>query len=73
MILDEINVAMDYKLIETKDVLSLMKEKPKNMELILTGRCAPQEIIKNAELVTEMLEVKHPYSDGMQCRKGIGY
>lgn len=73
VILDEINVAMDYKLIDIKKVLKLMKEKPKNMELILTGRYAPKEILKNADLVTEMTEIKHPYKKGVQCRKGIDY
>lgn len=73
VILDEINVAMDFGLINEKEVLDLMKEKPENMELVLTGRYAPQEILKNADLITEMLEIKHPYKSGMKCRKGIDW
>jgi len=71
MILDEINVAMDYNMIDTDQVLDIMEEKPENMELILTGRYAPKEITKHADLVTEMLEIKHPYNNGMSCRHGI--
>jgi len=71
VILDEVNVAMDYNLIETCQVLDILEGKPENMELILTGRYAPKEITKHADLVTEMLEIKHPYNNGMPCRKGI--
>ena len=71
VILDEVNVAMDYNLIETCQVLDILEKKPENMELILTGRYAPKEITKQADLVTEMLEIKHPYYNGMPCRKGI--
>jgi len=73
VILDEINVAMDYGLIEKEEVLELMKKKPGNMELVLTGRYAPKEILKNADLITEMLEIKHPYRNDMKCRKGIDW
>jgi cob(I)alamin adenosyltransferase len=73
VILDEINVAMDYKLIDKEKVVSLMKRKPERMELILTGRYAPDEILKNADVITEMTEIKHPYKNGVQCRKGIDY
>jgi len=73
VILDEINVAVDYKLIALNDVLDLIKQKPKELELVLTGRYAHPEIIKNSDLVTEMLEIKHPYQKGIKCRKGIDY
>ena len=73
VILDEINVALDLKLIETGRVLELIKNKPKHVELILTGRYAPNEIIEAADLVTEMKEVKHPFNKGYQARKGIEY
>ena len=71
VILDEINVALNYKLIETREVLDLMDNKPEHMELVLTGGYAPGEIAKHADLVTEMLEIKHPYTIGMPCRRGI--
>jgi len=73
VILDEINVALNLKLIKTEKVLKLIKNKPKHVELILTGRYAPNEIIEAADLVTEMKEVKHPYNKGFQARKGIEY
>jgi cob(I)alamin adenosyltransferase len=73
VILDEINVALDLKLISLEKVLELIKNKPKHVELVLTGRYAPDEIIEAADLVTEMKEVKHPYNKGFQARKGIEY
>jgi len=50
-----------------------MKEKPQNVEIVITGRSAPQEIIEIADLVTEMKEVKHPYQKGVKARRGIEY
>lgn len=73
VILDEINVAMAYKLLSVEDVLALIKNKPKKVELVLTGRGAPDEIIEMADLVTEMREVKHPYKQGIKARWGIEY
>ena len=54
-------------------MLELIKSKPHHVELVLTGRYAPDEIINVADLVTEMREVKHPFSKGVQARKGIEY
>lgn len=73
LILDEINVAVDYNLISLKDVLKLIEEKPEKLELVLTGRYADPELSKIADLVTEMLEIKHPYQQGVLARKGIDY
>ena len=73
VILDEINVALNLKLIKLGGVLELMKNKPKHVELVLTGRYATKEIIGVADLVTEMREIKHPYNKGFQARKGIEY
>lgn len=73
VILDEVNVALSLKLIKLDAVLELIKSKPKHVELVLTGRYAPNEIIEAADLVTEMREVKHPYNKGFQARKGIEY
>jgi cob(I)alamin adenosyltransferase len=73
VILDEINVALAWKLLEIDEVLELIKNKPKNVELILTGRYAEARLIDAADLVTEMVEVKHPYSRGIETRKGIDY
>ncbi len=71
VVLDEINVAIDFGLIRKEDVLRLMAERPSNLELILTGRYAAKEIIERADLVTEMVEKKHYYQKGIQSRKGI--
>lgn len=73
VILDEINVALDYKLISLEDVFKLIKEKPEKLELVLTGRYAHPEIVKLSDVVTEMLEIKHPYQKGVICRKGIDF
>jgi len=73
LILDEINVAVDFNLISIDDVLKFIEEKPEKLELVLTGRYAHPEIVKVADLVTEMLEIKHPYQQGVQARKGIDF
>ncbi len=71
VILDEINIALYFKLLSLSDVLGLMQEKAPNVELILTGRKAEKEIIDMADLVTEMKEVKHYYTKGILARDGI--
>ncbi len=71
VILDEINVAIDYRLIPLSDLLKLIDSKPETVELILTGRNAKPEIINKADLVTEMVERKHYYNKGIKARKGI--
>jgi cob(I)alamin adenosyltransferase len=73
VIMDEINVAIEYKLIELDDVIDLIKNKPNNVELILTGRYADNKLIEIADLVTEMVKVKHPFDKGIGARKGIEY
>ena len=73
VILDEVNIALYYKLIEVDELIVLIKEKPHHVELVITGRYAPEEIIEAADLVTEMKEVKHYYQKGIEARKGIEY
>ena len=73
VILDEINVAVDYNLIPLDNVLKLIEEKPEKLELVLTGRDAHPELVKIADVVTEMLEIKHPYQEGVTARKGIDF
>jgi len=73
VILDEVNVAIAWKLIELADVIKLINDKPKNVELVLTGRYADSKLIELADLVTDMVKVKHPYDKGMLSRKGIEY
>ncbi|MEM2975799.1 MAG: cob(I)yrinic acid a,c-diamide adenosyltransferase [Candidatus Bathyarchaeia archaeon] len=71
VILDEINVALHLRLIDVERIVKLVKNKPSHVELVLTGRYAPKEIIEIADLVTEMKEIKHPYMKGVPPRKGI--
>ena len=71
VILDEINVAVKYGLVSLEKLLALMKDKPENVELILTGRWAKPEVLRRADLVTEMREVKHYYRKGIESRIGI--
>jgi cob(I)alamin adenosyltransferase len=71
IILDEILVSIYFKLIELDDVISFLDEKPDDVELILTGRYCPDELISKADLVTEMKEVKHYYTKGVLARAGI--
>ncbi len=73
LILDEVNVAVEWGLFSYREILELIKNKPKNMELVLTGRHAPREFIELADTVTEMKEIKHPYMEGITARKGIEF
>jgi cob(I)alamin adenosyltransferase len=73
IVLDEINIAVFFKLITADDVLNLIKEKSPDTELILTGRNADSRIIEAADLVTEMKAIKHPYDKGIIAREGIEY
>lgn len=73
VILDEINVAMCWGLLDPKKVIAMLEGRPDNVEIILTGRGAPPEIIEYADLVTEMTMIKHPFDKGTRARKGIEY
>lgn len=73
VVLDEVNVAVHLGLLDVKDVVRLVKEKPAHVELVLTGRYAPREVVEVADLVTEMKEVKHPFRQGVKPRKGVEF
>lgn len=73
VILDEANIAIDLGLIELQDMLNVLKNKPEEMEIVLTGRNARQEIIDIAHLVSEIKPVKHYWDTGIAARKGIEY
>ncbi len=73
VVLDEINVAVAWKLVELDEVVKLIEDKPRNVELILTGRQADTKLVQLADVVTEMLKIKHPYDEGVLARKGIDY
>jgi len=71
VILDEANIAVFYNLFTPAELIDVLKYKPEAVEIIITGRYACPEIIEIADLVTEMKEVKHYYTQGVQARKGI--
>ena len=73
VVLDEINLVLKLKLLSFKDVLSLIKRTPDCIELIFTGRDAPAQLIKHADLVSRINEVKHYYRRGLKARKGIEF
>lgn len=73
VILDEINYAINLGLVKLEDVINLIKSKPKNLDLVLTGNYAKEEIIELADLVTEMREIKHPFHNGIKAKKGIDF
>lgn len=71
IVLDEINVAVHFKLLSEKQIHRFLDKKPEGTEVILTGRYAPESFLRRADLVTEMKEIKHYYKKGVQARKGI--
>ncbi len=73
VILDELNVALDFGLVSLEDVLDLIRSRPPHVELIITGRAAHPEVVKIADLVSEVLNIKHHYDAGVQAREGVEY
>ena len=71
VVLDEVNVAIWFGLLTVQELLAFLDQRPDHVEVVLTGRRAPQELIERADLVTEMREVKHYYEQGVVARKGI--
>ncbi len=73
VVLDEINVAVKLGIVDVGEVIRIIDEKPKWMELVLTGRDAAEEVVGRADLVTEMCCRKHPYEKGIPARRGIEF
>lgn len=73
VVLDEINVAADYGLVDEEAVVRAVKERPAHVEVLLTGRSAPKEFLEMADLVTEMREIRHPFTKGIASRKGADF
>jgi len=73
VIMDEANVAVHHGLFGPKALVDMIDQKPKHVELIITGRHADKRVIEKADLVTELLEVKHYYSEGTSARKGVEF
>lgn len=71
VILDEANIATYYGLFSVEELLDVIRAKPDNVELVITGRYADEKVLQSADLVTEMREIKHYYQRGVQARAGI--
>lgn len=71
VVLDELNIALYYKLLKVEDVIEIVENRAPHVEVIITGRYAPKELVDFADLVTDMKEVKHYYHDGVLSRSGI--
>jgi cob(I)alamin adenosyltransferase len=72
-VLDEINVAVDYGMVDPEEVAQAIIGRPRHVEVVLTGRAAPKAFLDLADLVTEMREVRHPYSKGIRSRRGADF
>jgi len=71
VVLDEVNIAIYFKLFSVENLIRVLENRSPEVEVVLTGRYAPQEIVDMADLVTEMREIKHYYSQGVEARTGI--
>ena len=71
VILDEANIALYYKLFTIEELIKIIDERYKGTEVVITGRKAPKKLIEYADLVTEMKEIKHYYTQGIEARTGI--
>ena len=73
VILDELNIVLRYDYLPLDEVLAVLRAKPKNLHVVVTGRNAKPELIELADLVTEMTMVKHPFKSGVKAQKGIEF
>ncbi|PPD58313.1 cob(I)yrinic acid a,c-diamide adenosyltransferase [Dehalogenimonas etheniformans] len=73
IILDELNTATSWEIVDIGEVLKLIDNKPKGVELVLTGRYAPDRIIEKADYVAELKNIRHPFDLGLSARKGIDF
>ncbi|MBA3016406.1 MAG: cob(I)yrinic acid a,c-diamide adenosyltransferase [Proteobacteria bacterium] len=73
VVLDEVTYLVEHQLIAEDRILKLIRERPSHVHLVLTGRDASQKLIDQADLVTEMIEVKHPYAAGVKAQQGIEF
>jgi cob(I)alamin adenosyltransferase len=73
MVLDEICISLRDHFVREEEILSLLEKKPGNLEIIMTGRDAPNTLIEKANLVSRIMKMKHPFDHGMKARKGIEY
>jgi len=71
VIMDEVNVSIKFDLVNVDDVIEVVKNRPPRVEVVLTGRYAPPQLVEIADLVTEMKCIKHPFTKGVPARDGI--
>ncbi|WDE97905.1 cob(I)yrinic acid a,c-diamide adenosyltransferase [Lentisphaera profundi] len=73
IVLDELNIALSYGYLDVKKVVDVLRDKPENLNIMVTGRGAPEELISIADTVTEMKPIKHAFDNGIQAQRGIEY
>lgn len=73
VVLDEVIYALGFKLLREEDLIDIINMKPSGMHLVLTGRNAPQSLIERADMVSEIKEVKHPFTQGVKAQKGVEF
>lgn len=73
VVLDEVNLAISYGLLPVEEVIGVLNQRPGHVHVVLTGRDAPPALVEIADLVTEMVEIKHPYRKGLTARRGIEF
>ena len=73
LVMDEVLGAVSTGFLELEELIDFIEKKPESLELVLTGRDAPPELVKRADYVTEMLNIKHPFDEGTKARKGIEF
>jgi cob(I)alamin adenosyltransferase len=73
VVLDEINYVISYKMLDPEKIVAALKDRPERVHVICTGRNAHAKLVELADLVTEMKEVKHPYTKGILAQRGIDY
>lgn len=73
VVLDELNVALDYKLISLEDTIKMIRDRPPELDLVITGRYAPAEILQLADTISEVAEIRHHYNEGVKARAGIEF
>ncbi len=73
VLLDELNICLRYDYLDINEVVEVLKNKPRDTHVIVTGRNAKDELIEIADLVTEMTMIKHPFRDGVKAQAGIEF
>jgi cob(I)alamin adenosyltransferase len=73
VLLDELNIVLRYEYLPLEEVLEVLRDKPRDLHIIVTGRNAKEELIEIADLVTEMTEIKHPFRSGVKAQPGIEF